>query len=338
MTTREKIVDLFLQNPDFTLKKIAKIVGTSYRTAKRAIANHRINFSNTKAPKIATRKGPNDPKLEKKVVAMIERHRNASTHDLARKCQTSASMIQRVKRRNGFKTYTKQNRALKTSKQFNEGIDRAKNLTRLLSNNKNSCLILDDETYVKMDFSQLPRKEFYIKKQGETLPEAMTNFGSVKFPPKRMVWQCICECGDRNQSFFINGTMNSETYIRECLQKRLLPFIRKHNVSCIFWPDLAPIHYSRASLDWFESNNIQIVPKTANPAAVPEDRPIERYWALCKRELKKEPKAAKDDKEFQYRWKRASGRVTKGTIQLMMSTVRQKIKSRAQLQKIDPET
>lgn len=139
----------------------------------------------------------------------------------------------------------------------------------------------------------------------------------------------------KNQPFVITGTMNSQLYIDECLQKRLLPFVNQHDVPCIFWPDLAPIHYSRAALQWFEDNNIQLVPKTANPASVPEDRPIERYWALSKRELKKEPKAATNDKEFKYRWKRASSRVTATTIKTMMATVRQKIKNQACLDKID---
>ena len=193
---------------------------------------------------------------------------------------------------------------------------------------KNECLVMDDESYVKLDFSKLPGKEYYLKKPRETLPSSITTFKTKKFPAKRMIWQAICECGQRSRTFVMKGTMDSQLYIKECLQKRLLPFIKKHNVPCVSWPDLAPIHYSAAALQWFESNNIQVFPKTANPAAVPEDRPIERYWALCKRELKKEPKAAKDDKEFKYRWDRASERVKSETIKSMMTTVREKIELR----------
>lgn len=191
-------------------------------------------------------------------------------------------MIRRVKERNNFKTFTKQNVAKKTPKQFNEGIDRAKNFQTLLRGKKVHCLVMDDETYVKLDFSTLPDKEYFIKKPGETLNASITTFASKKFPAKRMIWQAICECGKRSQRFVITGKMNSQLYIDECLQKRLLPFLNEHDVPCIFWPDLAPVHYSRAALQWFEDNNIQLVPKTANPASVPEDRPIERYWALVK--------------------------------------------------------
>ena len=44
--------------------------------------------------------------------------------DLGEKCGTSSSI--RIKVRNGYKTYRKQKISLKTSKQFNNGIDRAK--------------------------------------------------------------------------------------------------------------------------------------------------------------------------------------------------------------------
>jgi hypothetical protein len=335
MSKRETVVDIFIQNPDFTQRKIAKIAGTSFATAKRAIRNYQLNISNESKPIPGRPKGIINKILDRKVCKGIERKRSKSTRDLARLCKTSQAMIQRIKARCGFKTYTKQNVAKKTPKQFNEGIDRAKNLNRLLSGKKNDCLIMDDETYVKLDFSTLPGKQFYNKKSGEILPAHITTYAEEKFPAKRMVWQAICECGLRSQPFVTSGTMDAKIYIAECLQKRLLPFIEKHRVPCIFWPDLAPIHYSRTTLQWFDDNNITFVPKTANPAAVPEDRPIETYWAQCKRELKNEPKGAKDDKEFKYRWGRASSRVTKETIKSMMAKVREKVKLRSRMTKIN---
>jgi hypothetical protein len=47
-------------------------------------------------------------------------------------------------------------------------------------------------------------------------------------------------------------------------------------------------------------NGIDFVSKTLNPVSVPGDRRIETYWALMKRELKKEPKGAKTDDELKY--------------------------------------
>jgi hypothetical protein len=64
-----------------------------------------------------------------------------------------------------------------------------------------------------------------------------------------MVWQAICGCGSRSSSFITSKTINQDVYIKECLQKRLLPFARKHNESVIFWPDLAPCHYGIRALE-----------------------------------------------------------------------------------------
>lgn len=117
-------------------------------------------------------------------------------------------------------------------------------------------------------------------------------------------------------------------------QKRLLPLIRKHRVPTVFWPDLVSIHYSVDIIKFMNDNNNDFNSKDMNPAAVPEDRKIETYWALVKRELKKEPKAAKDDKDFKYRWKRASFRVSESTVEALMANVREKVKARSKLTKI----
>ena len=324
-----------MQNPDYTQKKIAEIAKVSLRTVKRAIRNYKLDISNDRKPGSGRPKGTADKLLERKVKEFLRRRKNDSVRDLGEKCGTFSSTIHRIKVRNGYKTYRKQKISLKTSKQFNNGIDRAKQFERFLRGKKNHCLMIDDETYVKLDFSTLPGKQFYIKKRGETLPDSVTTIASEKFPAKRLIWQTICECGMRSAPFAMTGTMDSNLYVNECLHKRLLPFIKKHNKPVIFWPDLAPIHYSKTAQQWFVDNDVQVVPKEANPPCVPEDRPIERYWALCKRELKKEPKAAKNDEEFKYRWKRASARVSEETIKCMMSTVRDKIKLRAQLEKIE---
>ena len=77
----------------------------------------------------------------------------------------------------------------------------------------------------------------------------------------------------------------------ECLKKRLLPFLKTHNVPTIFWPDLASCHYSKDALEWYKTNGANFVPKDLYPPNSPELRPIEKYWAIMKHELRKHPKA-----------------------------------------------
>ena len=49
------------------------------------------------------------------------------------------------------------------------------------------------------------------------------------------------QCVERSGTFFIEGSINAERYVKEGLQKRLLPLIRKYKgpiVAIVFWPDL----------------------------------------------------------------------------------------------------
>ena len=185
---------------------------------------------------------------------------------------------------------------------------------------------MDDETYVKMDFKTLPGPQYYTKSVDENLPLVETTVGIEKFGKKILVWQAICQCGLRSRTFLTNVTINKEIYTNECLKKRLLPFIASHSGPVIFWPDLASAHYAKTTLEWLETNNIYTVPKEANPPNVPELRPIERYWALVKKELKNVKKVAQNEKDFKQKWDSSSKKVTKQVIINIMSNITTKVK------------
>ena len=46
--------------------------------------------------------------------------------------------------------------------------------------------------------------------------------------------------------------VNSDIYLNECLEKRLVPFICEHrsDSNYFFWPDLAGCHYSKHTIAW----------------------------------------------------------------------------------------
>ena len=140
------------------------------------------------------------------------------------------------------------------------------------------------------DFNQLPGNSFYTAKDKNAVKRSYKEVKFSKFPKRYMVWQAICSCGLRSRVFITKSTINSKICIKEWLQRRLLPFVRQHTGSVLFWPDLATSHYARPTLEWYEENGIQVVPKEANPPNCPELRPIERYWALMMRTLKKQRK------------------------------------------------
>lgn len=104
---------------------------------------------------------------------------------------------------------------------------------------------MDDETYVKRDFKQLPGQKYYVSSIRGNVPNRYKFVQQDKFAKKYLIWQCICSCGLKSRTFVTSSTLNADLYIKECLQKRLLPFIRSHRSSVKFWPDLASIHYAK---------------------------------------------------------------------------------------------
>ncbi len=76
-------------------------------------------------------------------------------------------------------------------------------------------------------------------------------------------------------------TINTEFYIKECLQPRLLQFIHKHHgdFNYLFWPDLAQVHNSKESVTWM-NENVYFVGETTILPNVPQARPIENLWGI----------------------------------------------------------
>ena len=59
---------------------------------------------------------------------------------------------------------------------------------------------MDDETYVKMDFGQLPGQKFYLAKLKGGAPVKFKFVFQDKFARKSMIWQGIYSCG-KNKAF-----------------------------------------------------------------------------------------------------------------------------------------
>lgn len=189
---------------------------------------------------------------------------------------------------------------------------------------KFDCVVMDDETYVKADFKQLPGQEFYTASGKGRVADIFKTIKLSKFPKKYLVWQAICTCGLKSGIFITTGTINQDVYVQECLNKRLLPFLKQHNRPVLFWPDLASCHYGKKAIEWYEANNVVVVPKDHNPPNSPELRPIERYWALVKRNLKKTNKSMENEQQFKSNWRSAANKVDETTVQNLMEGIKRK--------------
>lgn len=321
---RLKIIKNYQRNPNWSYKKLAKELKVCRQTVSNVLKQFQMNLTIERKPGSGRKQGPHDIGKAKKIERIFKRCPNTSGRKAARLVQCSDFLVRKVKANAGLKTYKVQK---VPDRNAAKNVD-AKSRARKLKSNfiqKYSCCIMDDETYVLADFRQLPGQNFYVADARGNVEEQFRTQKQTKFPKKFLVWQAICSCGKRSKSFVTVGSINTEIYIKECLNKRLLPFIREHNVSTYFWPDLASCHYSKKALEWYQNSNIILVPREANPPNCPELRPVERYWALVKRELKSTKKVSRNIEDFKRRWSNCSKKVSETTIKSLMEGFPKKV-------------
>ena len=95
-----------------------------------------------------------------------------------------------------------------------------------------------------------------------------------------MVWVAISNRGISKTLFrpLLFVAVNWDIYTNKCLEKWLLPFIRKHHPGSndIFWLDLPGCNHSKQTLAWMDEN-VKFVLIEINPPNVPQARPIENF-------------------------------------------------------------
>lgn len=323
---RKLIIDKWKENIERPIHFIAKDLKMPRTTVNNVLNQYFQTFSIQRKKTLRTKTGPRCQILEKKIVQVILKNRSMSVRDIAKKCQTTHSMVQRCKLRKGLQTRKKRKAAKVSESQKKTIKTRSRKLYDLLGK-KSVCIVMDDETYVKADFRTLPGEQFYTAFKGEELLASQTSICLEKFGTKYLVWQAICQCGLKSSSFITTGTINGEIYREECLKKILIPFIKNHTGSTIFWPDLASAHYARSTLKLLDDNNIEYVKKDFNPPNVPQCRPIERYWAIIKSKLRKSGAVAHDKKEFIEKWKNAANNISQSTVRNLMQDIRKKVRN-----------
>ena len=80
---------------------------------------------------------------------------------------------------------------------------------------------MDDETYVKMDFKQIPGQCYYASKVRGNVRDKYKYVMTDKFPKKLMIWQALCSCGKKSP-------------IHVCLGNRQFMFVWAIANSCLF--------------------------------------------------------------------------------------------------------
>ena len=105
----------------------------------------------------------------------------------------------------------------------------------------NGCdLIMDDEKYFKLTGKNVIGNRYFSSTDPATVPSKVKLQCKTKFEAKVIIWMVMSSKG--TSDIYVHKSIqavNQETYWKECIDKRLLPFIAKYysNGNYLFWPD-----------------------------------------------------------------------------------------------------
>jgi hypothetical protein len=216
----------------------------------------------------------------------------------------------------------------KTPKYNQKQQEKAENLSGKLANNlyRSPCeIIMDDEKYYTFSGNNMPENVGYYSKDKSTCPDEVRFSGKEKYPTKILVWIAISAQGISKPLIRPSKSeaINSDIYIKECLEKKLLPFIHEHHqdLNYIFWPDLANAHYSKATVKWMDQN-INYVAKRLNPPNVPQARPIENFWGILSQKVYEGGWRARNEQQLVRRIKSKLEEIDLKTVETLMQGVK----------------
>lgn len=332
---RRNIVHKYLQNPTWSMRLIARELKISPSTVRDVIKRYKTSLSVERHPKTVQKRGPRDPATASKIRRDVVRNPKRSYTKRAEKLGTTVSVVRTEMERAGYKAY----RVIKVPNRNEKQEKAVKTRVRLLYNRlvqqRDQCILMDDETYVYSDNAQARGNDVYYAKTRLGVAEKHKFKKLDKFPQKFLIWQGICSCGKKTDAFIAKGTINADLYLQECLKKRVLPFIRKHRSPVLFWPDLATAHYARKVQEWYREENIEFVEKSMNPPNCPELRPIERYWAIMKSKLSGESRFCRTAPAMLKYWNRHCSTITIADVQTLMRGVKSKVRQMVRGNRVD---
>ena len=184
VSTRKNILKDFTTEKGLTTRKLAKRYNVCHTTIENTIKRFGESLTVKDMPGRGRKPGPCDPEIDTKVCRLFSKCPALSIRDAAKKLGCTSSMVKRVKDRNGLKSYRKRKVPKRSVEQEGRAKSRAKLLTKKLRH-FSGCIVMDDETYVKLDYRSLLGTQFYTAMKGQVLSKEMTTIPQEKFGRKR---------------------------------------------------------------------------------------------------------------------------------------------------------
>lgn len=214
---RKIVLHKFIQNPNLSSSSIAKSLKMPKTTVCVIIKRYKDTSSISRASGSGGEHNQSNRKLRQKIMRSVKGNPGLSDRDRAKKFNCSASNVRKTRLREGYKSYHAIKYPNRSDKQNLVAKKRARLLYDTTLTKFNGCIIMDDETYVKLDTNQIPGKKFYVSTNRGDVPSRYKYVRLEKYPKKVMIWQAICSCGRKSKAFVTDSTINSNVYMKECL-------------------------------------------------------------------------------------------------------------------------
>ncbi len=126
-----------------------------------------------------------------------------------------------------------------------------------------------------------------------------------------------------------NANINSDVYMKECLKKRVLPFIKSHKGSTLFWPDLASCHYSMKTFTMVQRKYSRICAKiyqSTGLSIIPVVQTYRKILGNCQRNSKEDRKSCQCQQRISKFLDTAARKVSSKVVQNLMLGITRKMR------------
>ena len=210
------IVDKHLKNPTLSNRKLAKSLKISRRTVDTALKRFTEQKTIQRKQGSDRKKRTANPRALERLETSLEEHPDWSDRYRAKKLKVSNFFVHKWRQRLGNQSFKVVKMPNRNDKQNSTAKSRARKLYDNLLTKHNVCILMDDETYVKMDFKQIPGQCYYASKIRGNVSDKYKYVITDKFSKKLMIWQALCSCGKKSPIHFLFG--HNEIFgIREML-------------------------------------------------------------------------------------------------------------------------
>ena len=158
---RKIIITKYLENVHKSVGLIAKEINLPKTTVYNVIKSYKQTLVITRQSGSGRKSGWVNPKQANRIAQSVVRKPNSTVRELAAKFEVSKSLVQKNLTVRNLRSFQVQKSTNRTDQQAARAKSRSRRLCDKFLRGQKKCVVMDDETYVVLDFRQLPRRGYY---------------------------------------------------------------------------------------------------------------------------------------------------------------------------------